>query len=110
MSVSSTYWKVGSGNVFDGGFIGAVNTHDEHGIQWTEGHAKPEGAVDIDGSEYKAILAAMVDQWPQKAQTLVDSIEAAKVERDGLYASAIAKLVAGEPLTEAEARSMGAYR
>ena len=62
----------------------------------------PEGVVQVYTAEQEAAVKKASDEGRAK----VEEEKAALVEKENLKASAKAKLIAGEPLTEAEANSI----
>jgi hypothetical protein len=101
------HWKLGNGDPYNGGRFGfdvRVLVDDETVVATAS--CRPEGAITIDVVEYDALEAAFRDTWETRAvggQAFVDDVLA---DRAALRDAAVAKLVAGDPLTAAEAAAI----
>lgn len=105
-----TYWRLGDGNTFNGGCVGAWASTEWGGVTIEGGARKPAGAVDITQAEYDAIIAQVSAQLEVEAAAVTAALEASAAELQANFDSAVVKLMAGDPLTQAEAEALGGSR
>lgn len=104
--ITRTYWKLGNGDPYNGGRFGFDEETTEGSVVLSSSTYRPPGAVDIAEAEFNTLSASFRTEWDTRAvggRAFVDSEVAA---RDALRNSATAKLVAGTPLTQAEATAI----
>jgi len=98
------YWQVGNGDPFTGGAFGYDCTWTRDGTVIGTCNTRPAGAVDITEADYAALEAAYLTTWDAGAidgQAWLDGqLAAEQVAKN----DAKAALMAGIPLTEAEAK------
>jgi hypothetical protein len=104
--VTHTYWKAGNGDPYNGGRFGFDTEITEDGDVAATVTYRPAGAIDIAEAEYDALVAAFQAEWDARAVGGQEFVDESVAERDALRNSATAKLVAGTPLTAAEATAI----
>lgn len=103
-----TYWKLGNGDPYTGGRFGFDSETIVDGEVVASATYRPDGAVDVTKAEYDALVAAFQTEWDQRAIGGAEYVAAVEAAALALREGAKAKLIAGQPLTAAEAASITA--
>jgi hypothetical protein len=101
-----TYWKLGNGDPYNGGRFGIDSETTLDGEVVASSTYRPPGAVDITEAAYDALVAAFQTEWDARAIGGQEYVDEKVAERDALRDLGTAKLVAGTPLTPAEATAI----
>jgi hypothetical protein len=99
-----TYWQVGNGDPFNGGAFGYDSTWTLDGTVIGTCDTRPAGAADITEPDYAALEAAYLAAWDAGAIDGKAWLDGQLAAEQVVKNDAKAALMAGTPLTDAEAK------